>query len=131
MSKRDIANFGVPWEESYCYSQAIKAGDYVFVSGQLSHDEKGNFVGAGDFEKQVTQTYENLKTVLAKFGCSLKDVVHETVYVTDPAAQGETFSKIHKELYGKCPPVSDFIGIKRLFLADQLLEIGVIAHKPK
>ena len=131
MSKRQVANLGVPWEESYCYSQAIKAGDYVFVSGQLSHDKKGNFVGVGDFEKQVRQTYENLKTVLGKFECSLEDVVHETVYVTDPATQGEIFSRIHRELYGKCPPGSDFIGIRRLFLEDQLIEIGVIAYKPK
>lgn len=129
MSEREVANIGVPWEESYCYSQAIKVGDLVFVSGQLSHDEKGNFVGAGDFEKQVRRTYENLKTVLAKLGCSLEDIVYETVWLTDLETHAEVFSKIHKEMYAKNPPTSNCIGVKRLFFKEQLLEISVIAYK--
>ena len=130
MSEREVANLGVPWEESYGYSQAIKVGDHVFVSGQLSHDEKGNFVGAGDFEKQVRRTYENLKTVLAKLGCSLEDVVFETVWLTDLETHAEVFSKIHTtEMYAKNPPASNLVGVKRLFLKEQLLEISVIAYK--
>lgn len=38
--------FGMPWESLYGYSQAIQAGDVVYVSGQVSHDRDGNFVGA-------------------------------------------------------------------------------------
>ncbi|MFD5559504.1 RidA family protein [Kitasatospora griseola] len=50
-------------------SQATQVGDTVYVSGQLSHDDRhGNFVGAGDFELQVRTTLENLDLVLRQFG---------------------------------------------------------------
>ncbi|MCX4429129.1 RidA family protein [Streptomyces mirabilis] len=49
----------MPWESLYGYSQAIQVGDAVYVSGQVSHDRDGNFVGAGDFELQVKTTLAN------------------------------------------------------------------------
>ena len=39
---KEAAYFGVPWEDAYGYAQAIKVGDTIYVSGQLSHDNKGN-----------------------------------------------------------------------------------------
>ena len=41
---KEAAYFGVPWEDAYGYAQAIKVGDTIHVSGQLSHDEKGNLI---------------------------------------------------------------------------------------
>ena len=39
-----IEGFGMPWEDQYGYAQAVKVGDTIYVSGQLSHDEQGNMV---------------------------------------------------------------------------------------
>jgi enamine deaminase RidA (YjgF/YER057c/UK114 family) len=42
---REAAYFGVPWESAFGYPQAVKVGGVIYVSGQLSHDERGNLVG--------------------------------------------------------------------------------------
>lgn len=52
------------------YSQAVQAGDTLYVSGQLSHDSTGAFIGAGDFELQVRTTLDNLDRVLEHFGAT-------------------------------------------------------------
>ena len=41
---KEAAYFGVPWEDAYGYAQAIKVGDTIYVSGQLSHDDKGTLI---------------------------------------------------------------------------------------
>jgi len=41
---KEAAYFGVPWEDAYGYAQAIKVGDTIYVSGQLSHDDKGTMI---------------------------------------------------------------------------------------
>jgi enamine deaminase RidA (YjgF/YER057c/UK114 family) len=42
---KDVKEFGMPWEEQYGYAQAVKVDNTIFVSGQLSHDDKGDMVG--------------------------------------------------------------------------------------
>jgi len=123
----DTFNFGVPWENSYSFSQAIRAGGLVFVSGQLSHDQRGNFVGEGDFEKQVRQTYANMKLVLGKFDLDLDDIVSKNVYVTDLASQFDTFSKVHKEFFPTGRVTSTIVEVKRFGLHQQLIEISAVA----
>jgi len=44
--RKDVKRFGMPWEDQYGYVQALKVDDTIYVSGQLSHDEQGNIVGA-------------------------------------------------------------------------------------
>jgi 2-iminobutanoate/2-iminopropanoate deaminase len=48
----------MPWEKEYGYAQAVKVGDTIYVSGQVSHDDKGNIVGRGDMEVQMRQAYK-------------------------------------------------------------------------
>ena len=43
--RKEVREFGMPWEEQSGYAQAVKIGDTIYVSGQLSHDEQGNMVG--------------------------------------------------------------------------------------
>lgn len=68
---KEAAYFGVPWEDAYGYAQAIKVGDTIHVSGQLSHDEKGNLIAPASLdesgkpaefsmmEQQMRATYAN------------------------------------------------------------------------
>ena len=58
---KDPKNLGMPWEKDYGYSQAVKVGDTIYVSGQVTHDDQGNIVGHGDMEAQMRQAYVNLK----------------------------------------------------------------------
>jgi 2-iminobutanoate/2-iminopropanoate deaminase len=65
------------------YSQAVRAGDLVFVSGQLPLDSSGTLVGSGDIEAQTQAVLHNIETILHEAGMSLDDVVKTTVFLTD------------------------------------------------
>ncbi len=130
MSSREIANFGLSWEKDYGYCQARRVDDFIFVAGQLSHDEKGKLVGIGDFEKQARQTYKNMARALRKLGASIDDVVSDVAYITDMETQAPSITKIHKEVFGKKPPTSTVVEVKRLFFKEQLIEVNAIARTP-
>ena len=68
------------------YSQAIRCGELIFVSGQIPLDPMtGEFVGADDVEQQIRQVFDNLKAVAVAAGTSLATAVKITVYLTDLA----------------------------------------------
>ncbi len=84
------------------YSQALAAGPYVFVSGQIPMDAAGNLV-AGDIVVQTVQALANLKAVLAAAGLDLKDVVKTTVYLAD-LADFKEFNRTYAEFFPQHPP---------------------------
>ncbi len=59
-------NLGMLKRKDYGYSQAVKVGDTIYISGQVNHDDQGNIVGHGNMEAQMRQAYVNLKKVLAQ-----------------------------------------------------------------
>ena len=78
------------------YSQAIEAGGFVFVSGQLPLDPATGAFVPGGVEEQAEQSLRNLKAVLAGAGCTLGDVVKTTVLladIADFAAVNEVYAK--------------------------------------
>ena len=88
---KEAAYFGVPWEDAYGYAQAIKVGDTIYVSGQLSHDDKGTLIAPAaldesgkpaDFSmmaEQMRVTYANASKILAHFEATLDHEVEETL----------------------------------------------------
>ena len=142
---KEAAYFGVPWEDAYGYAQAIKIGDTIYVSGQLSHDEKGNLIApaaldetrkAAEFsmmEQQMRTTYANAVKLLARFGATLDNVVEETVYVLDVDAAFAAAGNVRKEVYGTARPecASNLIGVTRLAFPEQLIEIAFRAVLPR
>ena len=137
---KEVVNLGMPWEEQYGYAQAVKVGDTVYMSGQLSHDDAGNMVapapldGAGkiadhgNMGPQMAQSYANIAKVLAGYGLTLDNVVEEVVYVTDMDAAFAVAGEVRKQAYGGMPVVASTILVTpRLAFPDQLIEIKVIA----
>lgn len=123
-----IANHGVAWEAHYGYAQAVKKGDTIFLSGQVSHDETGSIVGVGDMEAQMRQSYANAEKLLAEFGATLDDVVDEVLFVTDMNAAFEARVKMKGEVYGEPPAVaSTIVEIGRLALPPLMVEIRLVA----
>ncbi|MEU3572144.1 Rid family hydrolase [Kitasatospora sp. NPDC036755] len=120
--------FGMPWESLYGYSQATQVGDTVYVSGQLSHDQHGTFVGADDFELQVRTTLENLDLVLRQFGAERGQVVETTVLVRNLRENFDTAARLHAEYFGEHRPTSTIMGVSDLALPDQLVEIGALVR---
>jgi len=77
------------------YSQAVEAGGFVFVSGQIPIDPKSGNVFQGDIKSQAKQVMENAKAILVAAGCSLADVVKSTIYLRNMA----DFAAVN-EVYG-------------------------------
>ena len=63
---KETKSLNMPWEQRPGYSQAVKVGDTIYLSGQVSHDDKGSIVGLGDMEMQMRQAYANVQKVLAQ-----------------------------------------------------------------
>ena len=65
------------------YSQAVRVGNTIWVSGQIPLDPKTQELVTGDIEAQVRQVFENLRAIVAAAGAGLDDVVKATVFLTD------------------------------------------------
>lgn len=125
---KEAKSLNMPWEQEYGYSQAVKVGDTIYVSGQISHDEQGEFVGVGDMEAQMRQAYANMKKVLAAYGAAIDNVVDETVFVTDMKAAFEAATKCRKEIFSGTPAVaSTIVQIERLAFPELMIEIKCVA----
>jgi 2-iminobutanoate/2-iminopropanoate deaminase len=86
------------------YSQGIRGGDFVFVSGQLSLDPKTGNAVLGDIRVQTRQVLENIKAILEEAGCSMGDVVKTTVFIDDLnnfKAMNEVYKFILREFSSK------------------------------
>jgi enamine deaminase RidA (YjgF/YER057c/UK114 family) len=138
---KDAKDHDVPWEYDYGYAQAVKVGSMIYVSGQFSHDEEGNFVGAapvgddGDIldhsnmEIQMRQTYKNAEKIMAHYGADLGNVVEEVLYVTNMDEAIAAAGRVRKDAYRSQKPEvsSTLLEITRLALPHQLIEIKFIA----
>jgi enamine deaminase RidA (YjgF/YER057c/UK114 family) len=124
-------SFGVPWERSYGYTQAIQVGPTLYVSGQLSHDRDAQFVGDGDFELQVRTSFANLDRVLEAHGARREHVVQTTVYVKELGRHVDAMARLHAEYFGEHRPTSTVLGVVDLALPPQLVEIAAVAVVPE
>jgi enamine deaminase RidA (YjgF/YER057c/UK114 family) len=137
---KEVENLGMPWEDQYGYAQAVKAGDTIYLSGQLSHDDQGNLVAPaplddrgkitdhGNMGAQMARSYANIKTLLARYGADMDSIVEEVLYVTDMDAAFAVAGSVRAEAYGGRPAVSSTILVTpRLAFPEQLIEIKVIA----
>ena len=109
------------------YSQAIRVGDTLYLSGQLGIDPKTGTFAQGGFEAQARQALENQAAVLNEAGFSLKDVVQCQVFVKDMDLY-PTFNSIYKEFFTENFPARAALEVSRI-PADGLVEIMMVAVK--
>lgn len=107
------------------YSQAIKAGGFVFASGQIPLDPATMQVVEGGIREQTKRVMENLRAVLDAAGSSLERVVKTTVYLKDLADFGE-MNEVYGSFWGDIPPARSTVEVARL-PRDVRVEIDVIA----
>ena len=125
---KETKGLGMPWEKEYGYSQAVKVGDTIYVSGQVSHDDKGNIIGPGDMEAQMRQSYANIKKVLAMYGAKMENIVDEILFVTDMDAAFAAAVKCRQDIFSGTPVVaSTIVQIQRLALSELMIEIRCVA----
>jgi enamine deaminase RidA (YjgF/YER057c/UK114 family) len=109
------------------YTQVVKAGNTVYIAGQVAQDENGQLVGPGDFVAQATQVFENLKTALAAAGAGFGNLVKTTVFVTDPRYR-EALRDVRSTYLADSPlPASTLVVVAGLAQPEYLLEIEAVA----
>ncbi len=109
------------------YSQGIKVGNLLFLSGQTGTDPKTNQLNPGSIEDQTKQTLENLAAVLRANGMSMENVVNTTVFLKDVNDFGK-MNAVYATFFKDKPPARATVQVARL-PRDALVEISAIASK--
>lgn len=110
------------------YSPGIKAGGFVFVSGQVAVDPRTGQVVGKTVEEQTERVLENVKTIIESAGASLKDVVKVSVYLAD-IGNFDKMNSVYRKYFPEEPPTRTTVqaGMAR---KEFLVEIDAIAYKP-
>lgn len=107
------------------YSQAIKAGNLVFTSGQIPLDPKTMKIEAADVAGQTRQVMANLDAVLKAAGTDFSKVVKSTIFLVD-LGHFATVNEIYAKAFPKEPPARSYIQVSKL-PKDSLVEIEMVA----
>jgi 2-iminobutanoate/2-iminopropanoate deaminase len=110
------------------YSPAVRAGDFIFVSGQGPIDTATNQLSGGDIRQQTRVVLTNIRKILEGCGASLADVVKVSVFL----ANGEDFAamnEVYAEFFGAAKPARSTVVTG--FVLDMKVEIDCVAYRPK
>jgi len=108
------------------YSHVARAGDTLYIAGQVPLDRQGRIVGEGDAEAQVRQVYANLRAILEELGCSMRDIVKTTTYLTS-REHLDAFRRVRNEVLREPFPPNTLIFVAGLARPEYLVEIEAIA----
>jgi enamine deaminase RidA (YjgF/YER057c/UK114 family) len=120
---------GLPTPAGYSHVVIAPPGTLVTISGQVALDASGNVVGAGDFEAQCTQVFDNLTVALASVGLTFDDVILTDTYVTDLQYLPVLRQVRARYLSEQHPPASTLVQVTSLFRPELLIEVSVQAIK--
>ncbi len=123
---KEAKSLSMSWEKEYGYSQAVKVDNTIYVSGQVSHDDKGNIVGLRNMELQMRQAYANVE-VLAQYGATMDNIVDEILCVTYMDAAFAARVKCRQEAFSGNPVLaSTIVQIQRLAFPELMVEIRCV-----
>jgi reactive intermediate/imine deaminase len=126
-----IERFGAapsgPGGRSLPFTKAVRAGDFVFVSGQVPMGANGEIV-EGNIATQTKQTIENVKSILLSLGLGLEHVVKATVWLAD-TRDFWPFNKVYLEYFGAALPARSCV--RADMMVDCKVEIEVVAYDPR
>ena len=125
MERRSIATDGAP-KAIGPYSQAIRSGDLIFLSGQIPLDPKTGELVRGTIEEEVTRVLDNIRAVLQASGATLDDVVRTTVFLAD-MADVQAMNGIYAKAFGEARPARSTVQVAGLPRGARV-EIDVIAR---
>jgi len=117
-----------PWEPIAGYSRAVKAGDWVAVSGTTATGAQGGLVGVGQMYVQAKQAIANLAAALGRLGLDLRHVVRTRIYVTDISRLDE-YGRAHAEAFGEMRPATSMVEVCALVDPAMLVEVEAIAYR--
>ena len=112
--------------QSLPFCQATRAGDFVFVSGQVAMGDDGEIIEGG-IVPQTHKTVQNVIAILEKAGCTLGDVVKVDVWLDD-TRDFQAFNRVYAGYFKDAPPARACV--QSSIMVDAKVEIAVIAYKP-
>jgi 2-iminobutanoate/2-iminopropanoate deaminase len=108
------------------YTDAVRAGDLLFVSGLVPVDGDGQLVGGDDVVAQARQVFANLAAVLAAAGATFADVVKVTVYLTDIEDRAR-INPVRQEVFRDTRPASTLVEVSALATPGARVEVDAVA----
>jgi len=112
------------------YSPAVRAGDFIYVSGQIPIDPATNTPVLGDIRAETRQVLSNIERILAGCGASRNDVVKCQVYLTD-VNDFAAMNEVYQEFFGDAKPARTTIGVAALPMKGAKIEIDAVAYQKK
>ena len=109
------------------YSPAVRAGDTVYVAGQISIDPISGEVIRGDVGVETRQVLKNIQSILEGCGATLSQVVRCGVYLTD-ANDFQAMNAVYAEFFGEAKPARTTIIVASLPIAGAKVEIDAVAY---
>jgi 2-iminobutanoate/2-iminopropanoate deaminase len=107
------------------YTDAVRHGDLLFVSGVAPLDENSRLIGEGDVVMQTRQIFLNMKKILDAAGTGFDKVLKVTVYLTDVADRTK-INPVRQEFFGPSRPASTLIGVSELAIPGMKVEIEAV-----
>jgi len=111
------------------YAPAVRAGDFIFVSGQGPVDPITDKLAVGDIQMQTLVTLKNIQRILATCDATIDDVVKCSVFLRD-ISQFKQMNQVYGEFFGSVRPARTTVEAK-FHQAEMLVEIDCIAYKPR
>ena len=111
------------------FTDAVRAGGFLHVSGIVAVDGAGRLVGGEDVVAQARQVFENMRAVLEAGGCGFEDVVKVTIFLTD-VDDRPLINPVRQEFFGGTRPASTLVEVPRLAVPGAKVEIECVALVP-
>ena len=111
------------------FTDAVRAGDLLFVSGIVAVDVAGDLVGGDDVVAQARRVFESMRAVLAAGGCAFEDVVKVTIFLTDVDDRPK-INRVRQEVFGSTRPASSLVEVPRLAVEGAKIEVEAVAVIP-
>jgi 2-iminobutanoate/2-iminopropanoate deaminase len=128
MSREEIRVEGLVEPMSH-FTDAVRAGGFLYVSGIIGVDAEGRLVGGDDVVAQTRQVFENMRAVLSAAGCAFEDVVKVTIFLTD-VDDRPLINPLRQEVFGGARPASTLVEVPRLAVDGAKVEIECVAVVP-
>lgn len=110
----------------YLLSQAIRAGDFLFVSGQAGVGDDGTIEGPDDFDRQADRAFRNLERALKAGGSGLDRVVKVTIFLTS-MAHFDKIVALRRRWFSAPYPADTIVEVAALYTPAAMIEIEAIA----
>ena len=108
------------------YTDAVRFGNLLFISGMVALDSENNVVAPGDVVGQAEFIFGNIGRILGQAGGGFANVLRVTVYLLD-VSDRTRINPLRQEVFGNTRPASTLIGVRELALPGLLIEVEAIA----